>query len=407
MSSDTLTRRRCLQLAGVSLGSAFLGARLYAAPVTGPRFLLVFLRGGYDATNMLIPYSSTFYYEARPNIAIARPDPDPLAAGALALNADWALAPALRDSIGPLYQQRQVAFVPFAGTADLSRSHFETQDSIELGQPLGAARDFRSGFLARLHGVLGTPDTPAIAFTDALPLSFQGAERIPNISMKSVGKPPFDDRQVKILTDMYAGHPLEPAVASGLELRRQVAQAMEQLSEEMKTSSRDALSIKGFELEAERMARLMRDSYRLGFVDIGGWDTHVNEGAAQGALATNLTGLGRGLATFAQALGTEWKNTVVVVLSEFGRTFRENGNRGTDHGHGSVYWVLGGSIHGGKIAGEQQPLERANLFQDRDYPVLNDYRETLGGLFRTMWGLSPAQSAQVFPQTSPQDLQLV
>ena len=99
-------------------------------------------------------------------------------------------------------------------------------------------------------------------------------------------------------------------------------------------ASRDALSIKGFELEAERMARLMRDNYRIGFVDIGGWDTHVNEGAAQGALASNLTGLGRGLAVFAQALGAEWKNTVVVVLSEFGRTFRENGNRGTDHGHG-------------------------------------------------------------------------
>jgi uncharacterized protein (DUF1501 family) len=408
--SDLLSRRRCLQLAGAAVGSLMLGGRLYAAPVGGPRFLLVFLRGGYDATNMLVPYSSSFYYEARPHIAIARPDPDPAAAGALALDGSWALAPALRDSIGPLYQERQVAFVPFAGTADLSRSHFETQDSIELGQPLGGARDFRSGFLARLHRTLSGSDgasVPAIAFTDALPLSFQGADHIPNISMKSVGKPPFDDRQIKILTDMYSGHPLEPAVASGLELRRQVARTMEQLSEEMKGASRDALSIKGFELEAERMARLMRDSYRLGFVDIGGWDTHVNEGAAQGALASNLAGLGRGLAAFAQALGPQWKNTVVVVLSEFGRTFRENGNRGTDHGHGTVYWVLGGSLSGGRIAGEQQALERANLFQDRDYPVLNDYRAVLAGLFRCLWGLSPAQLAQVFPATVPRDLQLV
>jgi uncharacterized protein (DUF1501 family) len=405
----SVTRRRCLQLAGATLGTLGLAGRLYAAPLSGPRFLLVFLRGGYDATNMLIPYSSSFYYEARPNIAIPRPDPE-AGAGALALDSDWALAPALRDSIGPLYQQRQVAFVPFAGTQDLSRSHFETQDSIELGQPLEGARDYRSGFLARLHGALMSPASaavPAIAFTDALPLSLQGSEHIPNISMKSVGKPPFDDRQVRILTDMYAGHPLEPAVASGLELRRQVAQAMEQLSEEMRASSRDALSIKGFELEAERMARLMRDSYRIGFVDIGGWDTHVNEGAAQGALATNLTGLGRGLTAFAQALGTEWTNTVVVVLSEFGRTFRENGNRGTDHGHGSVYWVLGGSLSGGRIVGEQQRLERVNLFQDRDYPVLNDYRAVLGGLFRSLWGLTPAQSSQIFPQTVPRELQLV
>jgi len=206
---------------------------------------------------------------------------------------------------------------------------------------------------------------------------------------------------------MYAGHPLEPAVTSGLELRRHVAQEMQTMGDEMRTSSRDALSIKGFELEAERMARLMRDDYRIGFVDVGGWDTHVNEGAAQGTLASNLAGLGRGLSLFAQSLGPEWNNTVVVVLSEFGRTFRENGNRGTDHGHGSVYWVLGGQVSGGRIAGEQQPLERANLFQDRDYPVLNDYRALLGGLFRTLWGLSNAQCAQVFPAVAPADLRLV
>ena len=248
---------------------------------------------------------------------------------------------------------------------------------------------------------------PAIAFTDALPLSFRGAEAIANISLKSVAKPPFDDRQVRIISAMYAGHPLEPAVTSGLELRRQVALAMQQLSEEMRTSSRDALSIKGFELEAERMARLMRDNYRIGFVDVGGWDTHVNEGAAQGALASNLTGLGRGLSVFAQALGAEWKNTVVFVLSEFGRTFRENGNRGTDHGHGSVYWVLGGAIGGGRIAGEQQRLERASLFQDRDYPVLNDYRALLGEVFQSMWGLTTGQCAQIFPQTAPARLNLI
>ena len=405
--SDPVNRRRCLQL--MLAGVAGVSARLYAAPPTGPRFLLVFLRGGYDATNMLIPYSSSFYYEARPTLAIARPEAAS-SSGALALDSTWALAPALRDSIGVLYRQRQVAFVPFAGTQDLSRSHFETQDSIELGQPVAGARDYRSGFLARLHSVLTGTDPrglPAIAFTDALPLAFQGTDAIPNISLKSVGKPPFDDRQVRILSAMYAGHPLEPAVTSGLELRRQVAQAMEQLSEEMRASSRDALSIKGFELEAERMARLMRDSYRIGFVDVGGWDTHVNEGAAQGALASTLTGLARGLSVFAQSLGSEWKNTVVVVLSEFGRTFRENGNRGTDHGHGSVYWVLGGGISGGRIAGEQQPLERANLFQDRDYPVLNDYRAMLGDLFRSMWGLSDARCAQIFPQTTPARLNLI
>jgi uncharacterized protein (DUF1501 family) len=175
----------------------------------------------------------------------------------------------------------------------------------------------------------------------------------------------------------------------------------------MKAANRDAITPKGFELEAERMGRLMRDKYRIGFIDVGGWDTHVGEGGAQGALPTNLSGLARGLQAFSQSLGAEWNNTVVVVLSEFGRTFRENGNKGTDHGHGTVYWVLGGTVNGGAILGEQRPVSRGTLFQDRDYPVLNDYRAVLGGLFRSLWGLSPDQCARVFQQVAPLDLKLV
>jgi uncharacterized protein (DUF1501 family) len=400
-----MNRRHLLQLGSAALVNVGVSGRLFAAPMSGPRFLLVFLRGGYDSTNLLIPYSSTFYYEARPTLAIARPDPASNT-GALALNADWALAPAVRDTIGAMYQQRQVAFVPFAGTDDLSRSHFETQDSIELGQPSNGTRNYRSGFLGRLSdALLGSANSAApIAFTDALPLAFEGAATVPNLSLKNVGKPPFDERQARILGDMYAGHHLEAAVKDGLELRQQVAQEM---AEEMQAASRDAINTKGFELEAERMGRLMRDKYRIAFIDVGGWDTHVGEGAAQGTLSTNLANLGRGLQTFSQSLGGEWNNTVVVVVSEFGRTFRENGNRGTDHGHGTVYWVLGGAINGGTVAGEQQRVNRNTLFQDRDYPVLNDYRAVLGGLFRTLWGLSMDQSTRVFQQVPPIDLKLV
>src|SRR6202034_4372346 len=166
-----MERREALRLGCAALMSGLTG-RLFAAPQSGPRFLLVFLRGGYDALNLLVPYSSGFYYESRPNIAIARPDA-PSNSGALALNADWALGPAVRDTIGAMYFERQVAFIPFAGTDDLSRSHFETQDSIELGQPIGGARDYRSGFMARLSDTLMSPaggNPAAIAFTDALPL---------------------------------------------------------------------------------------------------------------------------------------------------------------------------------------------------------------------------------------------
>jgi uncharacterized protein (DUF1501 family) len=370
--ANLMNRRNMIKLGSAALVSLGTAGRLYAAPTTGPRFLLVFLRGGYDATNLLIPYSSSDYYESRPNIAIPKPDPTSNT-GALALDANWALAPAVRDTIGAMYLQRQAAFVPFAGTDDLSRSHFETQDSIELGQPLNGNRDYRSGFLGRLADTLSGSALSAapISFTDALPLAFEGAMTVPNLSLKNVGKPPFDDRQARILTDMYAGHHLEGAVSNGLELRHEVAQ---QMAEDMSGANRDAITTKGFELEAQRMGI--------------------------------LTSLGQGLQAFSQSLGAEWKNTVVVVLSEFGRTFRENGNRGTDHGHGTVYWVLGGAINGGIIAGEQQAVSRRTLFQDRDYPVLNDYRAVLGGLFRSLWGLSNAQNANIFAGTAPIDLKL-
>jgi uncharacterized protein (DUF1501 family) len=203
---------------------------------------------------------------------------------------------------------------------------------------------------------------------------------------------------------MYEGHHLQTEVENGLQLRQDVARMMDQ---EMKDANRDAIAPKGFELEARRIGRLMREQYRIGFIDVGGWDTHVNEGGAQGALATGIASLGQGLAALAQELGPEWRSTLVAVISEFGRTFRENGNHGTDHGHGSVYWLLGGSVRGGRIAGQQVRVERASLFQDRDYPVLNEYRAVLAGLFQRAWGLSTEQLAHVFPAAMPVDLDLV
>ena len=397
-----MQRRYFLQMMALAAPALTVSGRLFAAPPGSPRFLLVFLRGGYDCANVVIPYSSSYYYEARPNIAVARPTGPDATDGAVALDSDWALTPALRTSIAPLYASRQALFIPFAGTEDLSRSHFETQDSIELGQPLQGSHDLRSGFLARLAGVVNGADP--ISFTDSLPVCFRGNTDIPNISLKGVGKPVFDTRQASILSDMYAGHPLQSKVIDGLELRQEVGRALEM---EMKEASRDAISPKGFELEARRIGRLMRDQYRIGFVDVGGWDTHVNEGAAQGALANNVESLGRGLAALSQELGNEWRNTVVAVVSEFGRTFRENGNKGTDHGHGSVHWLLGGSINGGRIAGEQARVNKDSLFQDRDYPVLNEYRAVYGGLFAILWGLSSDGIQRVFPGSTPVDLKLV
>jgi uncharacterized protein (DUF1501 family) len=173
-------------------------------------------------------------------------------------------------------------------------------------------------------------------------------------------------------------------------------------------ANRGAVSAKGFELSARRMGRLMKADYTLGFVDVGGWDTHVGQGAATGYLAGRLGELGRGLAGFADELGPDvWGRTTVVVVSEFGRTFRENGDKGTDHGHGSVYWVLGGAVKGGRIVGPQAPVTQAGLNQNRDYPVLTDYRSLIGGLARRAYGLTPARLDQVFPGAQPTDLGLI
>ncbi|TAL84316.1 MAG: DUF1501 domain-containing protein [Rhodanobacter sp.] len=388
--------------AAATLPALSFAGKLFATPVGSPRFLLVFLRGGYDCNNLLVPCGSDFYYASRPTLAIARPDPgNP--DSAIPLDATWGLNPVLRESIYPLWRRKQIAFVPFAGTNDLSRSHFETQDHIERGQPVGGTADFRSGFLARLSSQL--TGTPAIAFTSNLPLSFQGAGHdIPNISLKRDPRSHFNPRQASILAGMYHGTPLAQATANGLALPKTVSQ---DLRNEMVQASRGAPSAYNFATETRRIATLMRDQYRLGFVDVGGWDTHVNQGSVKGGLANNLRNLGEGLAAYADALGDAWNQTTVVVLLEFGRTFRENGDRGTDHGHGTVHWVLGGKVNGGRIAGEQLAITQQNLLQNRDYRVLNDYRDVLGGLLGRLWGLRGSQLQTVFPQARPRDLQLV
>ncbi|KGI77639.1 DUF1501 domain-containing protein [Oleiagrimonas soli] len=395
-------QRRAFLKTLAALPALGVAGRLFAAPTSGPRFLLVFLRGGYDSNHLLVPYASDFYYEARPHIAIARPGSG--ADAATRLDDAWALAPAVHDSLGALYAQRQVAFVPFAGTDDLSRSHFETQDDVESGETAAQRHGFHSGFMARLAGVLGRQAAP-IAFTRSLPLSFQGGHGdIPNLSLRGRTRAAFTPRQVDLLQAMYEGTPLQAPVRDGLKLRQQVAG---KFAEEMVHASRGAVNPGGFATETARIATLMRDQFRLGFVDVGGWDTHVNQGDARGVLANNLANLGRGLEAFARGMGDEWKHTVVAVISEFGRTFRENGDRGTDHGHGTVYTFLGGALRGGRILGEQRAVTRANLLQDRDYPVLNNYRAVFGGLFQRLWGLSDEHVNQVFPGAPPRDLGLV
>jgi len=243
-----------------------------------------------------------------------------------------------------------------------------------------------------------------MAFTDQVPLILRGDLPVANQALRDLGKPGINAAQAQVIVGMYANTRLAGTVSGGFEVRDEVSREM---AGEMEAASRGAIAAKGFALEARRIARLMRERVTLGFIDVGGWDTHVGEGGATGQLATKLGELGKGLALFADEMGPQWNNTVVVVASEFGRTFRENGNRGTDHGHGSAWWVLGGGVKGGRIAGEQVEVKAASLFQNRDWPVINEYRAMLGGLFKRMYGLNDAQLATVFPGAMARDVGLV
>ena len=397
-----MNRRDLLKAAALSAPFIVAG-RAFAVPEADRKLLVVFLRGAYDAASLVIPTSSDFYYASRPTIAIARPNPvDPLSA--LPLDADWSLHPALKDSIYPLWQKNQVAFVPFAGTDDLTRSHFETQDTIELGQPVKGSRNYGSGFMSRLAATLQGGVQP-IAFTTQVPLTFRGGAPIPNIALQGISKPAIDNKQAALIAEMYRNTDLRQSVSEGFKVDDEVYHA---IANEMVAANRGAVSAKGFELSARRIGRLMQDQFNLAFVDVGGWDTHVNQGNANGYLAGRLKELGAGLAGFADEIGpTAWNDTTVVVISEFGRTFRENGNRGTDHGHGSVYWVMGGQVRGGRVVGDHARITEANLFQNRDWPVNTDYRALFGGLFQKSYGLDQARLETVFPGVQARNLQLV
>jgi uncharacterized protein (DUF1501 family) len=393
--------------------------------------LLVFLRGAYDAMSALVPTHSSLYREVRPNIAIQQATP---------LDAHWGLHPALQSSLLPLAQTGQAVFVPFAGTALSTRSHFETQDRIEWGGADHASHARTSGFLGRLALRLGARAAQPMAFSERLPLALQGHPHAANVSLRGRQRP-ADAAMQQALEAMYKDSPLAGRVQRGFaaredvrrdqlandapamapqarnaEARQMAARTGEHTAEqrEMLAATRSAAAAGRFEADARRMARLMKQQHTLAFADVGGWDTHVNQGADEGALAARLEELGRGLAAYADELGPAlWARSTVVVISEFGRTLRENGNRGTDHGHGSVYWVMGGGLAGGSggaarpVRGEQLTIEANSLHENRDLPVLNDWRGLLAGLWGRQYGLSSADLQFVFPQVKPLDLGLV
>ena len=399
-----MDRRRLLhQLATAGLALPFArGGWAFAAPeLKQKRLIVVMLRGAVDGLSVVVPYSDADYYQLRSSIAIARPGED---SGALDLDGRFGLHPALAPLL-PLWQARRLAFVHATGSPDPTRSHFDAQDYMESGTP--GVKSTGDGWMNRLLGGLPREqgELEAVSFGPVLPRIFAGPEEVANVPLgRAAGKPTAMDRPAigEAFDRMYAGDDaLSQAYREGRASRQRiVADLSDPVSPEAMQADNGAPPPQGFALDTSQLATLMQRNprLRLAFMQLGGWDTHVNQGNAQGQLAKRLEPLAQGLAQLATQLGPELDHTVIVVMSEFGRTAHENGNKGTDHGHGNVMWVLGGKTAGGKVYGDWRGLGGDGLHEGRDLPVTTDFRSVLARVCGQHLGLSDKRLAQVFPK---------
>lgn len=382
----------------VALNGRAWGVSADAAP---KRLVVVLLRGAVDGLNVVVPYGDDAYYAARPTIAIAKPGAQD---GALALDEHFALHPALSGLL-PLWQEKQLAFVHAAGSPDPTRSHFDAQLFIENGTPgrRATADGWMNRLLAAMPGLSRDP-TEAVAVGPTLPQILKGRMPVANLPLGPAAATPLaiDKPDIASAFDrLYAGR---DAVGQAYRQGRMArAELIAGLPAPPDPTDRGVPAPNGFPAVAARLAGLMAHNrkIRLALVSLGGWDTHVRQGNYTGQLAERLRPLGDGLAPFAKALGRDWQDTAIVVLSEFGRTVRENGDGGTDHGHGNVMWVLGGAVQGGRIYGDWPGLGTDALYENRDLAVTTDFRAVLAPVVARHLRLPDRALAMIFPGFSP------
>jgi len=392
--------------AGTALFS--IGAAGWAVAADGGprRMIVILLRGAVDGLNVVVPYAEDAYYRERRSIAIAPPGkPD----GALRLDEHFGLHPALA-SVMPLWTERSLAFIHAAGSPDPTRSHFDAQLYIENGTPGQSAT--KDGWMNRLLLALPGPRSPteAVSIGPTLPRILAGKAPVATLPLGPEGARPLPIDQPEIgsaFDRLYAGD--DALGQSYREGRTSRAQLIGALATERQIADNGAPPPTGFPGQAARLARLIhRDpSVRLAAIGLGGWDTHVNQGDHKGQLAGRLRPLGEGLAALAQGLGEAWRDTIIVVLSEFGRTFRENGNGGTDHGHGNVIWVLGEAVKGGRVYGDWPGLAPTQLYQRRDLAVTTDFRTAIAAMLERHMRLTDRQLDAVLPGAPPASADLV
>jgi uncharacterized protein (DUF1501 family) len=371
------------------------------------RLIVIFLRGAVDGLNVVVPYGESAYYQSRPRIAVPRPDQ---ANGALDLDGHFGLNPNLSPML-PLWKQGSLAFVHAAGSPDVTRSHFDAQDFMESGTP--GVKSTPDGWMNRLLSNLGEHNpVQAINVGATMPRILSGPRSVASLATGrgSIGVSALDRPQVASAFDsLYGGNdPLSKTYQEGRSARKTIMEDLRSPdAAEMKAADNGAVSVNGFAGDAQRLARLMvRDpNVQLGFLAVGGWDTHVNE---SGQLNNRLRQLAQGIATLAQTLGPIYSDTTIVVLSEFGRTVRENGNGGTDHGHGNAIWLAGGSVKGGKVYGQWPGLSSGQLHEGRDLMVTTDFREVISIVLEQHLQLDNARIRKVLPGfTATQRLPLI
>jgi uncharacterized protein (DUF1501 family) len=359
-------------LTRAALGAADPGIR-------NKRLVVIFQRGAADGLNIVVPHGEPIYYAMRPTINIPRKS-------VLDLDGFFGLHPAMA-SLEPLWKQKHLAIVHAAGSPDPTRSHFDAQDFMESGTPGVKVTD--DGWLNRaLHDL---PDVSlkdesafrAIALGPSLPRILSGKEpavAVNNLNDFAVGgKNPNAVPMSNTFEAMY-DHSVDTVLHGTGQETFDAVKTLKAADAAHYSPAANANYPKGrFGDSLKQLAQLIKANLgvQVAFADIGGWDHHVNEGSTQGQIANVLSDFSQAIAAFWTDLGDLGEDTVVVTMSEFGRTARENGNRGTDHGHANVMFVLGGPVRGGRVYGRWPGLDQSQLYEGRDLAVTTDFRLVL------------------------------
>ena len=396
------TRRIFLKSTGmamVTLGFApsFLARTVEAAGTRRKLLIAVFQRGAVDGLNMIVPFGEAEYYRVRPSIAIARPGGGEGAV--IDLNGFFGLHPRMAP-LKSLWDNRSLAIVHASGSPDSTRSHFDAQDYMESATP--GVKSTRDGWLNRYLQVAHETASPlsAVAMTRQMPRSLQG--RAPTLAMGTVGE--FGVRGSMDARDSFesayaaaADQVLKGTANDAFEAMRTLSSAAAE--RQYRPANGAVYPRTPYGQALQEIARLAKADVGLeiAFAESGQWDHHVNEGGATGQIANRLADFAGGLAALAQDLGDRMADTIILTMSEFGRAVAENGNRGTDHGHGNAMLVIGGGVKGGEIYGDWPGLKAEQRFEGRDLKITTDFRDVFGEILMRHLGAAETTAAKVFP----------